>query len=85
MTREQALRNLLMRTAEQLSEHTRRLPPLKVGYQVRIQLGPHQKKWDKTGSAIEVGQFNQYVLRVDGSFRVTISNRQFLREFTPVQ
>ena len=75
-----------MRTAEQLSEHTRRLPPLKVEDQVRIQnqLGPHPKKLDKTGSVIEVRQFDQYVLRVDGSGRVTVRNRQFLRKFIPV-
>ena len=86
-TREQALRNRHTRTAEQLSEHTRRLPPLKVGDQVRIQnqLGPHPKKWDKTGSVIKVRQFDQYALRVDGSGHVTIRNRQFLRKFTPVQ
>ena len=85
-TREQALRNRRMRTAEQLSEHTRRLPPLKVEDQVRIQnqLGPHPKKLDKTGSVIEVRQFDQYVLRVDGSGRVTVRNRQFLRKFIPV-
>ena len=35
--REEALRNRHMRAQEQLSEHTRRLPPLKVGNHVRIQ------------------------------------------------
>ncbi len=75
-----------MRTAEQLSEHTRRLPQLKVGNQVRIQnqVDPHPKKWDKTGTVIEVRQFDQYVIRVDGSGRVTIRNRKFLCKFTPV-
>ncbi|CAB3985538.1 Transposon Ty3-I Gag-Pol poly [Paramuricea clavata] len=60
MTREQALRNRHMQTTEWLSEHTRRLPPLKVGDQVRIQnqIGPHPKKWDKTGLVIEVRQFS---------------------------
>ena len=84
--REMALRKRHMKAHEQLSEHTRHLPPLRVGDSVRIQnqIGPHPTKWDKTGMVIEVRQFDQYVIRVDGSGRVTIRNRKFLRKFTPV-
>ena len=84
--REEALRNRHMRDAERLSEHTVYRPPLKVGDTVRIQnqVGPHPNKWDKTGVVIEVRQFHQYVIRVDGSGRVTLRNRQFLRRYTPV-
>ena len=84
--REEALRNRHMRNAERWSEHTRRLPPLAVGDYVRLQnqTGPHPKKWDKTGRVIEVRQFDQYVIRVDGSGRVTLRNRKFLRKYTPV-
>ena len=32
---------------------------------------------------IEVRQFDQYVVRVDGSGRVTLRNRKFLRKYTP--
>ena len=39
------------------------------------QVGPHPLKWDKTGRVIEVRQFDQYVVRVDGSGRVTLRNR----------
>ena len=48
---EEALRNRHIIAAERWSEHTRRLPPLKVGDHVRIQnqVGPFPKKWDKTG------------------------------------
>ena len=86
MAREEALRNRHMRDAERLSEHTRTLPPLHVGDTVRIQnqTGPHPTKWDKTGIIIEVRQFNQYVVRVDGSGRITLRNRKFLRQYTPV-
>ena len=68
------------------SEHTKRLPPLVVGDSVRIQnqVGAHPNKWDKTGNVIKVRQFDQYVIRVDGSGRVTIRNRKFLRKYTPV-
>lgn len=83
--REEALRNRHMLTAERLSEHTRNLPPLVIGDYVRIQnqTGPHPTKWDKTGIVIEVRQFDQYVVRVDGSGRVTLRNRRFLRKYTP--
>ena len=84
--REEALRNRHMRGAERLSAHTRVLPPLSVGDCVRIQnqTGPHPTKWDKTGIVIEVRQFDQYVVRVDGSGRVTLRNRKFLRHYVPV-
>ena len=85
-SREEALRNRHMRAAERLSEHTRTLPPLAVGDCVRIQnqTGPHPTKWDKTGVVVEVRQFDQYVVRVDGSRRVTLRNRKFLRQYLPV-
>ena len=83
--REIALRNRHMKIHEQLSEHSRHLPPLCVGDVVRIQnqIGPHPTKWDKTGLIIEVRQFDQYVVRVDGSGRVTLRNRKFLRKYIP--
>ena len=84
--REEALRNRHHKISERLSEHTRHLPPLKVGDHVRLQnqTGPHPTKWDRTGLVIEVRQFDQYVIRVDGSGRVTLRNRRFLRQYTPV-
>ena len=85
--REEALRNRHMRAAERWSEHTKALRPLVVGDQVRIQnqTGPNPRKWDKTGQVIEVRQHDQYVIRVDGSGRVTLRNRKFLRKYIPVQ
>ena len=85
-SREDALRHRHLRCAERLTQNTRSLPPLKVGDQVRVQnqAGPHPLKWDKTGTIIEVRQFNQYVIRLDGSRRVTLRNRKFLRKFLPI-
>ena len=85
LAREEALRNRHMKMAERLTEHTRRLPPLKVGDKVRIQnqTGPHPTKWDKTGTVIEVRQYDQYIVKVDGSGRATLRNRKFLRKYTP--
>ena len=86
IARGEALRNRHMKTSERLTEHTLVLPPLAVGDCVRIQnqQGPYPTKWDKTGVVIEVRQFDQYVVRVDGSGRVTLRNRKFLRKFIPV-
>ena len=85
--REEALRNRHMRDLERWTEHTHQLPPLRVGDHVRLQnqTGHHPTKWDKTGLVIEVRQFNQYLVKTDGSGRVTLRNRQFLRKFIPVQ
>ena len=75
-----------MRSAERWAEHTRQLKPLIVGDYVRVQnqVGPHPNKWDKTGLVIEVRQFDQYLVRMDGSGRVSLRNRKFLRKYVPV-
>ena len=85
--REEALRGRHIRDGERWSEHTRRLPPLKVGDHVRLQnqVGRHPSKWDYTGVVIEVRQHDQYLVRVDGSGRATLRNRKFLRRFEPFQ
>ena len=64
---------------ERWTQHTRLLPPLSVGDHVRIQnqMGNYPTKWDKTGVIIEVRQYHQYVIRVDGSGRITIKTASF--------
>ena len=47
--------------------------------------GNHPKRWERTGVVVEVRQFHQYVVKIDGSGRLTIHNRQHLRQFTPFQ
>ena len=85
--RETALRRRHMAIAEKLTQHSRRLPPLQVGDCVRIQnqTGIYPRRWDRTGSVVEVRQYDQYVIRVDGSGRVTLRNRKSLRKFNPVR
>ena len=58
---------------------------LHVGDQVYIQnlVGNHPRRWECTGTAVEVKQFHQYVVNIDGSGRLTLRNRQHLRRFTP--
>ena len=86
IAREEALRNRHQKMCERLSEHTQHLPPLKVGDCVRVQnqRGPHPTKWDKSGIVVEVRQFDQYIVRLDGSGRVTLRDRKFLRKYVPV-
>ncbi len=84
--REVALRHRHMTHQEKWSEHTKPLQPLRIGDTVRIQnqVGQHPTKWDRTGTVIEVRQFHQYIVRVDGSGRQTLRNRKFLRKYTPM-
>jgi hypothetical protein len=84
--REDALRNRHQRMVEKWSEHTKSLPPLKVGDLVRVQnqVGKAPRKWDKTGTIIEVKQHNQYIVKIDGSNRATLRNRKFLRKYEPM-
>ena len=74
-----------LKMSERLSEHTRSLPPLKVGDHVRIenQTNNYLTKWDRTGRVVKVKQYHQYLIRVDGSGRIKMKNRKFLRKFTP--
>ena len=83
--REDALRKRHIKKHEYWSEHTRRMPALTVGVYVRIQnqTGQHPNKWDRTGTVVEVKQHDQYQVKVDGSGRITLRNRRFLRKFTP--
>ena len=59
--------------------------PLKVGNSVRIQnqTGNAPRRWDKSGQVIEVRQNDHYAIKVHGSCRVTLRNRQFLRLYVP--
>ena len=84
--REKALQTRHAKIHERLSLHTRRLPPLRVGDHVRIQnqTGRFPLKWDKTGVVVEVRQFDQYIIRIDGSNYSTVRNRKFLRKFVPL-
>ncbi len=63
------------------SEHTSGLTPLKRGDAVYVQNkhGNHPGKWDHTGTVVEVLQYHQYTVRMDGNGRLTTRNRQHLR------
>lgn len=83
--REHALAKRHSREHEKWQQHTKHLPALKIGDCVYLQnlTGNHPRRWERTGTVVEVRQFHQYVVKVDGSGRLTIRNRQHLRKFTP--
>ena len=83
--REKALAKRHSREHEKWVQHTRSLPPLRVGDYVYVQnlVGNHPRRWERTGTVVEVRQFHQYVIKIDGSGRLTLRNRQHLRKFIP--
>ena len=80
----------MIRNCERLDEHARPLIPLHIDDQVLIQnqRGPHPTKWDKSGMIVDAKPYDtfkihQYLVKVDGSGRLTTRNRRFLRTFLP--
>ena len=47
------------------------------------QQGPNPTKWDRSGVVVESAGHDQYRVKVDGSGRITLRNRRFLRSYTP--
>ena len=83
--KEHALKSRLSKQVEKLQVGTHELGPLHVGDTVRLQnqTGNHPNKWDKTGIIMQVGDHDKYLIRVDGSRRLTLRNRSFLRKMCP--
>ena len=84
--KEEALRFRFIRNSESINLHAKHLHPLSVGDKcfVQNQTGAHAKKWHHTGTVTEVLPHNKYAVRIDGSGRVTMRNRRFLKKYTPV-
>ena len=85
IAKEDALKARMAKQVERLQANAHVLKPLQVGDIVRIQnqTGSHPNKWDKTGTVVQVGQNDQYIVKVDGSWRLTLRNRKFLRKMIP--
>jgi hypothetical protein len=66
-------------------ERTRDLEDLEIGTAVAIQnqTGNNPNKWDKSGIILENKPHSQVLIRVDGSRRVTMRNRRFIRRLDP--
>ena len=83
-TKENALRTRFTKSMERLNAHARTLPPLLPGMKVFIQnqTGSHPTKWDKSGIVLEAQGNDQYLVKVDGTGRLTLRNRRVLRQYT---
>ena len=80
--RELAMSKRHIRSEETLTKGSKTLPPLLEGDHVSIQdqSGHTPKRWSKTGKVIECSGHDSYLIKVDGSQRLTKRNRQFLRK-----
>merc|ERR1719186_2375160 len=69
-----------VKTTEALSKGSKQLSPLIEGDTVSIQgqSGNTPKMWSKTGKVLEALGYDSYLIKVDGTQRVTKRNRQFL-------
>ena len=83
--REKALARRSVADMEKLDQHCRVLPRLAVGDLVLVQnqIGNYPSKWDITGVVVEYKGHDQYVVKIDGSGRLTNRNRRFLRRLEP--
>ena len=61
------------------TQYTHNLPPLQDGDTVAIQ-SPINHRWNTTGKIISSLPDRQYRIRVNGSGRITLRNRRFLRK-----
>ena len=79
--REEALAKRHRVRGEELTKGSKVFTPLTVGQTVQVQnqRGPHSNKWDLSGTVIEVGGYDSYTVKMDGSGRVTRRNRQYLK------
>lgn len=85
--KEEALCTRITRTTQSLKHHSRPLRPLTIGDRVLLQNqhGPNPTKWDRSGLVVESLGHDQYRVKVDGSGRLTLRNRRFLRAYTPIR
>ena len=82
-SREQALAK---RALKEIETEKKELKPLCVGDSVQIQnqSGNHPNKWFSTGVIAEVLPNRQYQVVVDGSRRISLRNRRFLKKILPI-
>ena len=84
-SKEDALRTRLVKNCEKLDAKCKYLEPLREGDHVLIQNqtpnSKRSKKWDRQGIVVSTGDHDQYIVKVTGTGRLTLRNRQFLRKF----
>ena len=74
-----------IKTEEVLASKSRLLQSLQLGDLVSVQdqTGNTPRRWSKTGTVIDVLGNDAYLVRIDGSRKVTKRNRQYLRRLIP--
>ena len=82
--RELALAERASKEQERWSQKTKTLPELEIGDRVAVQnqVGNHPKRWDRRGVVVNKLPFQQYEVRLDGSRRITLRNRRFLKRYS---
>ena len=80
--RERAFAKKLYNDGTRLALGTRQMPPLSIGDKVLVQnqTGRAPTKWDKSGVIVECKPHNQVNVMMDGSRKVSLRNRQFVRK-----
>ena len=83
--REQCFMKRHFLKSEKLDMNAKKLKELQAGDTVYIQDqdGPSPRKWTKSGTILETLPHNSFLVKVDGSNKVTKRNRQFLRHYVP--
>ena len=51
---------------------------------IQNQVGNNPRRWERTGTVVETKDHDQYNVKVDGTGRLTLRNRRFLRQFSPI-
>ena len=82
--REMALAKRASRDQERWSEKTKQLPDLDIGDRVAVQnqTGNNPKRWERRRIIVDKLLYDQYEVRLDGSRRITLCNRKFLRKYS---
>ena len=83
---EEALVRRHIQREEVLAEHTKTQSCLDVGDVVLVQRqsGPESNNWEQSGVVVKVNDYDQYQIKMDGGGRVSLRDRQSLKEMPPV-
>lgn len=86
LKREKALAKRCSKIKEKLSEHTKDLPPLSLGDTVLVQnqRGNNPRRWEKRGVVVQALPHRQYRVMMDGSRKISLRSRKFLRSYSPL-
>merc|ERR1711867_46602 len=83
--KEAVIQDRYLKSIEEPPTEGSRLQPLKENDKVLIQnqTGKSPLRWEKTGTVVEILPYDQYIVKVSGSNRLTRRNRKILRAYEP--